>query len=172
MIVLYIVLGLAAVILIVAALLPSRYDISKSIVIARPPAEVYGKIADLAHYRDWNPWQKSEPGARYEVSGVADTLGHRYYWNGKKVGEGSLTLRSREPGRAVEFDLEFLKPWRSRADDRWSFEADGAGTKVTWSNGGPLPYPIARLIGPALMKSLNTQFEQGLRDLKTLCERT
>ncbi|MCC6621527.1 MAG: SRPBCC family protein [Deltaproteobacteria bacterium] len=174
MIVLYILLGLVATVLIVAALMPSRYAVSKSTVIQRPPLDVYGKIADLRHYKEWNPWQKTDPGATFEITGPPDTVGHRYRWSGKKVGEGSLTVRTRDPGRSVEFDLQFIKPWATMADDRWRFEPDGpdgASTRVTWSNGGPLPYPMARLIGPMLSKTLNAQFEAGLRDLKALCER-
>jgi len=171
MIVVYVLLGLIGTVLLIAALLPSSYAVSKSIHIARAPLEVHGKIADLRYYKEWNPWQKTDPGAVSTITGTPDTIGHRYGWNGKKVGEGSLTLRKRDPGQAIEFDLEFIRPFKSRADDLWTFVPEAGGTRVTWSNNGPLPYPMARLFGPMLTKQLNKQFEAGLVDLKALCER-
>lgn len=172
MIVVYILLGLVATVLVVAALLPSAYRVSKSTTIARSPTEVYAKIADLNFYKQWNPWQKTDPGATSTITGSPDTIGHSYAWEGKKVGQGSLTVRKREPGQAVEFDLVFIKPFSSKADDLWTFAATEGGTLVTWTNSGPLPYPMARLFGPILTKQLNVQFEAGLRDLKVLCEQT
>jgi hypothetical protein len=41
---------------------------------------------------------------------------------------------------------------------------------VTWQNSGQLPWPIASLMGPMINKNLNHQFEQGLNNLKKMCE--
>ena len=69
------------------------------------------------------------------------------------------------------FDLEFLKPWKSKAKDNWLFEAWGNNeTKVTWQNSGALPWPMASLMGPMIIKNLNFQFQQGLNNLKQMCE--
>ena len=68
-------------------------------------------------------------------------------------------------------DLEFLKPWKSKAKDSWEFERlDDNETKVIWQNNGELPWPIARLMGPAINKNLSHQFGIGLENLKKLCE--
>jgi hypothetical protein len=84
---------------------------------------------------------------------------------------GSLTINSID-NKHIHFDLEFLKPWKSRAKDNWLFEAwgDGSETKVTWQNSGNLPYPMARIMGPMINKNLNKQFEEGLGNLKKMCE--
>ena len=71
----------------------------------------------------------------------------------------------------IHFDLEFLKPWKSKAKDNWLFEQWGDGeTKVTWQNSGELPWPMARLMGPVITKNLTHQFGIGLNNLKNLCE--
>ena len=170
MIVVWILLGLIAAVLVLAAVLPSRFTITKTITIARSPADVYRKVSDLNQYREWNPWQKMEPTSQQTVTGEPSTVGHRYAWNGKKIGIGSLTLRSGVPGQAVDFDLQFIKPWKSSADDTWRLEPEAGGTRVIWSNTGALPYPMGRLFGPLISKGLNKQFEQGLSNLKALCE--
>jgi len=170
MIVVYIFIGLIVTLLIIAALMPKIFNIEKSIVITKPVEEVMDKVSNLNYYSQWNPWQQSDPTTKKEITGTPKTPGHKYAWEGKKVGMGSLTLKKMDQ-KHIHFDLEFLKPWKSKANDNWLFEPWGNGeTKVTWQNSGALPWPIARLMGPMLHKSLNKQFEQGLNNLKKMCE--
>lgn len=157
-------------ILVVAALLPGSYNIEKTIIIHKPVQDVMNKVGDLNNYAKWNPWQKMEPNSKQEISGTPKTAGHKYYWNGKKIGEGSLTLRDLDE-KHIHFDLQFLKPWKSSGNDNWLFEEWGnTDTKVTWQNNGNLAYPIARIMGPMLSKTLNKQFDDGLKNLKALAE--
>ena len=170
MTVLYIVLGLIALLLFIAALSPKRYNIEKSIIIRRPLTEVMEKVANLNYYKDWNPWQKMEPSSKAIISGEPKMPGHRYEWEGKKIGAGSLTIRDID-NRHIHNDLEFLRPWKAKARDNWLFEDWGTSeTKVTWQNAGNLPFPIARLMWPLFNKNLNHQFVTGLGNLKKLCE--
>lgn len=170
MIVLYILLGLIVIILLAAFLMPKSYNVEKTIVIGQPAASVMGKISDLNYYSQWNPWQQTDPTATSTVTGNPGVPGHSYAWSGKKIGMGSLTLKSLDD-KHIHFDLQFLKPWKAKANDNWLFEPWGDGeTKVTWQNSGDLAWPIARLIGPMLNKSLNQQFEKGLQNLKKMCE--
>ncbi len=170
MIVIYILLGLIVILLLAASLMPRAYHVEKSTVIARPVHTVMERVGNLNHYAKWNPWQQADPTARQTISGEPNTPGHRYEWQGKKVGMGSLTIRGVD-ARHIHFDLEFLKPWKARAKDNWLFEAWGdGGTKVTWQNSGELPWPMARLMGPMINKGLDKQFTTGLANLKTMCE--
>lgn len=164
------IVALVLLALVLAALLPGKYNVEKSVIIHKPKDAVMDKVADLHNYAKWNPWQQSEPNSKSEITGTPKMPGHKYYWNGKKIGEGSLTLRNIDQ-KHVHFNLEFLKPWKSVANDNWLFEEWGNGeTKVTWQNNGALPWPMARLMGPILSKTLNKQFDTGLNNLKNLCE--
>ena len=171
MIFVYVFVGLIVTLLIIAAFMPKVFNIEKTIVINKPVAEVMNKVADLNYYSQWNPWQQSDPTTKKTITGTPKTAGHKYGWEGKKVGVGSLTLNSLDD-KHIHFDLEFIKPWKSKAKDNWLFEHWGSGsdTKVTWQNSGELPWPIARLMGPMLHKSLSAQFEQGLGNLKRMVE--
>ncbi|HRG23539.1 MAG TPA: SRPBCC family protein [Chitinophagaceae bacterium] len=172
MLLLYIVLGLFAVLLIAASLLPKSYNVEKNIIIKRPADYVMQRISDLNYYSQWNPWQQSDPSAKSTITGTAGQSGHKYAWEGKKVGVGSLTLLSMD-AKHIHFDLQFIKPMNSKASDNWLFESwgDGSETKVTWQNSGELPFPIGRLMGPMISGQLNKQFVQGLESLKALCEK-
>jgi len=170
MIVVYIIIGVALLLLIMALLSPPRYQIERSIIIQKTQPEVMGRVADLNSYKEWNPWQKMEPGAKSVITGSARKPGHKYEWNGKKIGAGSLTLRDIDQ-KHIHFDLQFLRPWKSKAADNWLFEEWGTdGTKVTWQNAGELPFPVARLMWPMIRKGLDKQFIEGLTNLKKLSE--
>ncbi|HEX7905873.1 MAG TPA: SRPBCC family protein [Chitinophagaceae bacterium] len=170
MIVVYILIGLIVLLLVIAALLPKSFNVEKNIVINKPVAEVMNRVADLNYYSQWNPWQQSDPTAKSTITGIPKTPGHKYAWEGKKVGVGSLTLRDIDT-KHIHFDLEFLKPWKSKAKDNWLFEHWGnTETKVTWQNSGELPWPMARLMGPMISSGLNKQFTQGLNNLKKMVE--
>lgn len=163
-------LGLLATIIIIALFLPGKYHVEKNAIIRKSVTEVMNNVADLNQYSRWNPWQQSDPGAKGTITGIPNTIGHRYAWQGKKVGIGQLTIRDIDEHH-VHFTLEFFKPFKSTASDDWQFEEWGEGdTKVTWSNNGSLPLPIARLMGPMITKNLNRQFEEGLENLRKLCE--
>jgi len=166
----YIFIGLIILLLIIAALMPKSYNVEKTIVIHRPVQDVMDRVGNLRYYSEWNPWQQSDPTAKNNITGDPKTPGHRYAWEGKKVGMGSLTLRNLD-NKHIHFDLEFLKPWKSKAKDNWLFEPWGSNdTKVTWQNSGGFPWPIASLMGPVITKNLHHQFQLGLNNLKKMCE--
>ena len=104
MIVIYVLLGLVALILLIAAMLPKSYNVEKSTIINRSVGDVMNSVGDLNHYKQWNPWQQMDPAAKSTITGAPKTPGHRYGWEGKKVGVGSLTLRSID-GKDIHFDL-------------------------------------------------------------------
>jgi len=171
MIVIYIILVLIAFLLITAFLLPKIYNIEKSVIINKTTGDVMDKVGNLNFYSQWNPWQQADPTSKSTVSGTPKTAGHKYAWEGKKTGIGELRLVGIDE-KHIHFDLEFLKPWKSKAKDNWMFEqwGDGGETKVTWQNSGDLPWPMARLMGPMINKNLNHQFVVGLENLKKMCE--
>ncbi len=170
MTVVYILLGIIAIILLISLLMPSRYYVEKSAIIKKTVAEVMDKVGNLNFYSQWNPWQMMDPTAKATITGVPKTPGHKYAWEGKKIGIGSLRVNSLD-AKHIHFDLEFIKPWSSKAKDNWLFEEWGDGEcKVTWQNSGDLPWPVARLMGPMINKQLHHQFEVGLGNLKKMCE--
>lgn len=168
----YILIALAFLFLVLPALLPSRYKVEKSIQINRPASVVFENVANLGNYRDWNPWQKMEQDSKTDITGTPATPGHKFSWEGKKIGIGSLTLRRADPYKKVELDLQFIKPFRASANDDWTFEERNGVTRVIWKNEGDLPYPVGRLMGPMIRRNLDQQFVQGFRNLKEFSERS
>ena len=158
-------------VLFIALFLPNGYFIEKSAIIQKPCDFVMEKVADFHNYAQWNPWQQRDPDTKSNITGTPKRPGHKFSWRSKKAGVGSLTLRDID-NKHVHFDLEFIKPLKTRARDNWLFEEWGNGeTKVTWQDFGALPYPLGRLMGYMLHRNLNRSFTEGLNNLKKLCER-
>lgn len=172
---LFVFLGLIALVVLgvltVPLFLPKSYRIEKSIIVTASPQVCFDKVADLNQYAAWNPWRRLEPEAWHNIEGVPKTVGHRYSWNGKKIGTGSITVKRLDPPLAAELELEFVKPFKSKATDSWKFEASGDATRISWINEGALSYPVARLMGPFISKSLERQFAQGLENIRAMCEK-
>lgn len=169
MIFIYILLGIMAIVAILAFTLPSKYYVEKTMTMHTNVSNVFKNVANLENYKNWNPWQKLDPEANNTITGEPFSVGHQYEWNGKKVGVGKLTIKSIQENKAVHFNLQFIKPWSSKANDDWKFEAiNDNECKVTWSNSGNLPAGMARLMGPMIKSQLNKQFIQGLSNLKAL----
>ncbi len=170
MIIIYILLALIVLLLLTAFMMPKSYNVEKTMIIKKSSENVKSRVGDLNQYAIWNPWQQSEPTSTKTITGTPNTPGHKYAWQGKKIGVGSLTINSLD-NKHIHFDLEFLKPWKAKAKDNWLFEQWGDGeTKITWQNSGELPWPMARLMGPMITKNLNHQFGIGLENLKKMCE--
>src|SRR5574339_884625 len=106
MIVAYVIVGRIALLLLIAALLPKGYNVEKSTVIKRTPGEVMNKVGDLNYYSKWNPWQQMDPTAKSTITSTPKTSGHKYEWEGKKVGVGALTLNAIDD-KHIHFLLEF-----------------------------------------------------------------
>lgn len=156
---------------LVAFFLPSSKSLSRSIVINKPAKEIYGLITDFNNYKKWNPWSAREPEAKGEMEGEPGTVGHKWKWDGKKIGAGYLQIKELEEGNYVLSDLVFTAPREMTADDIWRFETiDDNTTQVTWGHRSDLGYPVGRYFGLMLEKMLGPDFDQGLKNLKELSE--
>jgi uncharacterized protein YndB with AHSA1/START domain len=155
---------------VVALFLPSSFSLERSIEINKSPELVFGQVADFNNWMAWNPWSKMEPTAKHTITGEPGTVGSSWQWDGEEIGSGKLTIAAITPPQSIHSTLEFIKPWESSATDDWKFEATENGTKVTWASAGELPYALARYMGLMMDSILGTQMEQGLADLKSICE--
>ena len=56
------------------------------------------------------------------------------------TGEGEMSVTNEIPNESVDYDLTFLKPWKSKAKVRFELQEAGQGTKVTWLMDSPWPF--------------------------------
>jgi len=85
------------------------------------------------------------------------------------VGSGGMTLTSLDANR-FEADLLFLKPWKSKADIAFDFEAiDDDKTHVKWHMDSSLPFFMFFMVGK-MKAMIGGDYDRGLSMLKDYLE--
>lgn len=142
-----------------------KFNVVKTTSINAPIDKVYECVSDLSHWTSWSPWLITEPEA---TTTVADDLKF-YSWEGKRVGSGEMKVTSEETNHFVNYDLTFLKPWKSHAKVRFEVESKGDSTEVTWSMDSSLPF-FMFWMKKMMVAFLGMDFQRGLSLLKDYVE--
>ena len=160
------------VFLIVVALQPADFRITRTATVAAPPAAVFAQVNDFHKWEAWSPWAKLDPSMNTTYDGPAEGTGAIYTWAGDgKVGEGRMTLTESHPSDLIRIKLEFLKPMAATNTTEFTFKPEGNQTAVTWSMTG-----TNNFIGKAFALVMNMDkmvggdFEKGLAQLKSVLE--
>ena len=171
----YILLGLAVVVflfLIVVAVQPSQFSISRSATVAAPPATVFAHVNDFHKWEAWSPWAKMDPNAKNTFSGPDAGVGAAFTWSGnKKVGAGHMTITESRPSELIHINLEFERPMKATNLSEFTFKPDGRKTVVTWTMSGKNCF-MGKLFGLVMNcdKMIGGQFEKGLAQMKAVSE--
>lgn len=173
-ILLYILVGLVALILILAMIAPKTYSVFRTVEISRPKAEVFEYLKSLKKMDEWSPWARKDPDMEKKFSGTDGEVGALSYWKGNKdVGEGEQEIVRIVDGERIESELRFLKPWKSISDCYTQVdETSSETTKVTWGFSGKNKFPMSiMMLFMSMDKMVGKDFEAGLKNLKTVLEK-
>jgi uncharacterized protein YndB with AHSA1/START domain len=168
-----IVLALIIIVfLVVVALQPADFQVSRAATIAAPPATVFAQVNDFHKWAAWSPWEKLDPDIQRNYSGEPAGEGAAFSWSGNSdIGEGNMTITESRPDELVRLKLEFIKPMAGTSDTEFRFKPEGDGTHVTWTMSGKNGF-----VGKALClfmsmdKMIGGQFEEGLASMKQVAE--
>ena len=157
---------------IVAALQPTNFHISRQATIAAPPAAVFPHVNDLSKWRAWSPWENLDPDLKRTYEGPSSGEGASYAWVGNsQVGEGRMTITESKPNDLVRIRLEFIKPFQATNQSEFTFEPSGGQTAVTWSMTGKNTFMgKAMSLVMNMDKMIGKNFEDGLAKLKNVSE--
>ena len=170
---LYIVLGIIALIVILALVAPKTYHVSRSITVNNPIAEVFKKIKSIKNQNEWSPWKKKDPHMKQEFFGTDGEVGFISKWEGnKEVGTGEQEIVSITENQSINSQLRFFKPWKSQSDAYITTkEVDGNATEVVWGfSGVNKPPSNIFFLFFNMDKTVGKDFEEGLSDLKQILE--
>src|SRR3546814_10365612 len=98
----------AALMLLVALVLPSSRHLSESVETNRKMTIVFDTINSLRRFTDWNALALRDPQADFELSGPASGVGAKLTWTSdvKQVGKGSWALVESVTDKSVKFAIE------------------------------------------------------------------
>lgn len=140
--------------------------VEKSITIAASAEKVKSIVADFNHWEAWSPWLILEPGCTVTVA--AD--GKKQEWDGKRIGSGIIKVIA-ESDTVVNYDLTFLKPWKSQAKTDFIIEkVDEENTKLTWTMDGSLPF-FMFWMKTMMERLIGMDYDRGLLMLKDYIEK-
>ncbi len=171
---LYVILGLIALVLVAALIMPKEYAVEREIVINKPKAEVYDYLEALKNQSNWSVWARLDPNMKMDYKGTDRTVGFTYFWEGNdEEGKGEQEITKIVKGERIDTQLRFLKPFESTSEAHMITESVGANqTKVKWGFVGVMPYPMnAMLPFMGMDKMVGKDFAQGLANLKEILEK-
>jgi hypothetical protein len=149
------------------------YSVERGTSIAAPPERVYAEVADFRRWQAWSPWEDLDPDLQRTYSGAEAGTGARYAWSGnRKAGQGSMEITRAEAPSAVDIDLVFEKPFKSRNRSSFAIAPEGeAGSRVTWSMTGPKSLMLKVMgIFKSMDAMIGPDFEKGLARLRAAAE--
>ena len=170
-------LGVGLVLLLGAAAVavwfqPDDYRLTRTAVIAAPPATVFAQVNDLRKWDDWSPWAKLDPAAKVTFSGPQAGVGASFKWDGNdKVGAGTMTITESKPNERIATRTDFVKPFAGTSNADFIFSASGDQTNVIWTMSGTHNFiGKAMCLVMSMEAMLGPDFERGLAQLKQVSE--
>ena len=165
---LFTLLGIVALILIVALFLPKTFHAGSEITIERPVSEVFSYVSSLKNQGNYDAWSKQDPNIEKQYSGTDGTVGFTYTWKSKKVGDGKQLITKIEPNKRIDMNLYFNGSETANPSFIEVSPISDTQTKVVWEIDGSMPYPFNLM---NLFYDMNKDFDQGLHTLKSILEK-
>lgn len=159
-------------VLLLAALRPGTFRVSRSIRIQAPPDRIFPLINDLRAFGTWSPYERKDPSMKRVFSGAPAGTGSVYEFDGNsQVGKGRLTITDAKPLSSVTIALDMLTPIEARNVVDFSLTPDGDATRVTWTMTGCNGF-VGKVLGVFINmdRMVGRDFEAGLASLRDLAE--
>ncbi|MFZ1299125.1 MAG: SRPBCC family protein [Saprospiraceae bacterium] len=171
LIILLTIVGIVALILILALFMKKEHYVKCEITINAPRQKVFDYIKLLKNQDYFNKNAMAGSDRIREYKGTDGTEGFIYAWSGNKdAGQGEKEIKKIIEGQRMEAEIRFIKPMKTSSYIIMDLEsiADNQ-TKVSWSNAGTLNYPVNIMI-PMMEKMLPKDMDISLTNLKNILE--
>ena len=142
-----------------------KIAVTRSTLISAPIDKVFNILNDFSTWSIWSPWLISDPEAKVTVA-----EGNKSYkWEGPRSGSGNMKIESEVENESISIDLQFLKPWKSKAKTHFYLTTKGNQTEVTWVMDSSLPF-FMFWMKKMMQTFIGMDYNRGLRLLKDYAE--
>jgi hypothetical protein len=171
----WILIALAAIIalfVLVVALQPPTFRITRSTTISAPPSVPFALVNNFHNWTSWSPWEHIDPAMKRSYEGPEAGVGAGYSWIGnKQVGEGRMLMIESYPHELIRIQLEFLKPFKATNTAEFTFKPERDQTVVNWSMLGDKNFMFKAFhLFMNMDKMVGGDFEKGLAKMKEVAE--
>lgn len=165
------VVVIAVVVAAGSQLLPSNYRVERSLIIRTKAENVFPLINNVKRWPEWSAWNtEMDPTLVYSYEGPEAGVGAVSKWEGKKAGQGMMTLTESDPAKGIKYELSF-EHGRYVSQGWVSLLPAGTDTKVLMGFGGQVSRnPVDRIFGLFMEQMVGPDFEKGLAKLKKQLE--
>lgn len=152
-------------------LLPREIQVTRSIDIAAPTANLYTVINGFHSFPQWSPWLQSPGSMQYRYAGPWSGPGAQLSWrdDGGDAGNGSVRITDDEPYHHLAATLTLGA--RIQATMACDLTPDEHGTRVVWRFDTDSGWnPVTRYAGLLLAHRVGNAFETALKNLQQFSE--
>lgn len=169
----YIVIGFITFIAFLHAWSRKDYELSRTVIINRPKAEVYAYIRQLKNQQLWMPWFLNDPSFVIKFKGEDGKVGAASYWKGTNKVEGIQKITKLQEGKLLETQLLFLRPYKSLSLNYMAVkELEPDRTKMVWGVKGVHRFPASVfMLFYGMERAIGNDFDAGLINLKRILEK-
>lgn len=141
-----------------------KINVSRSIDINASLDKIQSITNDLRHWQSWSPWLITDQNAKVNVN----EDGRFQAWDGPRCGAGELQVVNTSNTRS-DYDLTFLKPWKSSAKTSFDYIQKGDHVQVTWNMDSSLPW-FMFWMKKQMEGMIGMDYDRGLTMLKEYIE--
>lgn len=167
-------LGIIALLLIVALFMPKEYAVEREVTINKPVDSVFKYVKYLKNQNEFSVWANIDPNMKSTFTGTDGAVGAISAWESKvkEVGIGEQEITKINEGKRLDFELRFKEPMNDTAMGFMSTEMVSENqTKVKWGINGIIPYPINLMLPFMKMdQMIGNDLQKGLENLKAKME--
>lgn len=157
-----------------AAMRPAELIVSRELLINAPPDAIFPHINNSQRSYEWMPWTEIDPQVKMSYSGPSEGVGATSSWESTgQMGFGKSVVTASTLNQSIKCQLTYTKPFAMEQEAEISLQPAPAGTTVRWTVTGKNDF-MGRVVGIFIDmdKMIGTEFEKGLRKLKTIVEKT
>lgn len=165
------IVGLIAVLLLGSLLIPSRWQVERSIDISVAPGVVFPYVNNLSKWPEWTSWYQREPKPVTRYSGPEEGVGAHSAWQDAS-GQGEMGITVSVSDWGITYDLSFERgEFVARGEILLAPIAQGNGTRITWRTRGDSGMnPLAKVFQLVVNRKIGADFQQSLDNLKRKLE--
>lgn len=163
--------GIVALLLIVAGFTEKDYIISRDILIHQNRDNVFDYIRHLKNQDNYSKWVMMDPAMAKKFSGTDGSPGFVYAWEGNsQTGKGEQEIKSIDQNERIDIELRFERPFKGIASVNMITQpAPENSTQVIWTMSGRNPYPL-NLMHMLIKGTFVKDMDASLVNLKRILE--
>lgn len=165
-----VVVGVIALVLILAAMKPSAFKYERSTTINASADRIAPLVNNFHEWARWSPWEKLDADLKRGYSGAESGTGAAYTWDGKKAGAGRMEITNAQSS-GTDINLDFERPFKAHNITKFRFLPTDSSTRVIWTmEGQNIFMGKVMSVFVSMDKMIGKDFEAGLASMKTIAE--